>query len=356
MNLTLVVDRSGSMDIRSRLGTGEVARWRCSPSRCGPTTPSRWCAFEDTVDAGPAADAGRRQRGDPGCDRQPAARRQHQPGRGPRLRLRAGPVGVPSRRHQRRRALLRRRRQRRHHRPRRHRRDDRRAGPQRHPPGDGRLRHGQLQRPPDGAARRPGRRLLPLRRHLRGGRARLRRRADLAADAGRRRRAEPGGVRPGAGHVVPPGRLRQPRDGRRVVRGPQRRRRRARRRPPGDRALRGAAGRRRRARARQIGTATVRGSPPATRAPGSAEAPVLAADPEAAPSDSFALATAAADLAELVKLGGYDADHESDIRPGAPRRTPASAPASRRSWPVPCRARADLLALVDGCERGSRGY
>ena len=30
---------------------------------------------------------------------------------------------------------------------------------------------------------------------------------------------------------------------------------------------------------------------------------MLAADPEATPSDSFALATAAADLAELVKLG-----------------------------------------------------
>ncbi len=55
-------------------------------------------------------------------------------------------------------------------------------------------------------------------------------------------------VRPGARHVVPPGRLRQPGDGRRVVRGPRRRRRRARGRPPGHRALRGAAGRRRRAR------------------------------------------------------------------------------------------------------------
>ena len=40
-----------------------------------------------------------------------------------------------------------------------------------HPPRHRRLRHGQLQRPPDGAARRPGRRLLLLRRHVRRGRA-----------------------------------------------------------------------------------------------------------------------------------------------------------------------------------------
>ena len=58
-----------------------------------------------------------------------------------------------------------------------------------HPPRHRRLRHGQLQRPPDGAARRPGRRLLRLRRHVRGGRAAVRRRPH--ADADGRRRATP---------------------------------------------------------------------------------------------------------------------------------------------------------------------
>ena len=85
-----------------------------------------------------------------------------------------------------------------------------------HPPGHGRLRHGQLQRPPDGAARRPRRRLLLLRRHLRRGRAALRRPSSTTAlTPGRRRGPRPGGVRPGAGDVVPAGRLRQPGDRRR---------------------------------------------------------------------------------------------------------------------------------------------
>ena len=96
--------------------------------------------------------------------------------------------------------------------------------------------------------------------------------------------------------------------GRRVVRGPRGRRRRARGRPPRDGAVRGAAGRRASRPGTQIGTARLRWVSAATRAPGSAEAPVLAADPEVTPSDSFALATAAADLAELVKLGGYARD------------------------------------------------
>ena len=106
----------------------------------------------------------------------------------------------------------------------------------------------------------------------------------------------------------------------------------------------------------QIGTAKVLWVSAGTRAPGSAEAPVLAADPEAAPSDSFALATAAADLAELVKLGGYDADHESDNPTG---RTTSYAGIRTRVEALVARSvpgAADLLALVDGCERGSRGY
>ena len=72
--------------------------------------------------------------------------------------------------------------------------------------------------------------------------------ADHDTHPGRRRGADPGGVRPGAGHVVPPGRLRQPRDRRRGLRGPLRRRGRARCRSPRDRVVRGAARRRGRAR------------------------------------------------------------------------------------------------------------
>jgi hypothetical protein len=45
---------------------------------------------------------------------------------------------------------------------------------------------------------------------------------------------------------------------------------------------------------------------PGTNAPASASAPVLAADPEAPMSDSLALATAVADLAQITK--GYGAD------------------------------------------------
>ena len=69
-----------------------------------------------------------------------------------------------------------------------------------HPPRHRRLRHGQLQRPPDGAARRPGRRLLQLRRHVRGGRAAVRRgpHADaqvVADDAKAQVRFDPATVR-----------------------------------------------------------------------------------------------------------------------------------------------------------------
>ena len=64
------------------------------------------------------ADPGLRERARAGLGRRPLPARQHQPGRRSVAGLRAGPVGVPSRRHQRRGALLRRRGQRRHDRPR----------------------------------------------------------------------------------------------------------------------------------------------------------------------------------------------------------------------------------------------
>ena len=103
-----------------------------------------------------------------------------------------------------------------------------------------------------------------------------------------------------------------------------------------------------------IGTASLRWVSAATRAAGSAEAPVLAADPEATPSDSFALATAAADLAELVKLGGDEADQEGDGN----RATTYTALRGRIDGLVArgVPGATDLLALVDGCERGTPGY
>jgi Ca-activated chloride channel family protein len=55
-----------------------------------------------------------------------------------------------------------------------------------------------------------------------------------------------------------------------------------------------------------IGTAQVLWKTPGTNAPASASAPVLAADPEAPMSDSLALATAVADLAQIIKGYGVD--------------------------------------------------
>ncbi|HZB72510.1 MAG TPA: hypothetical protein VE395_10245, partial [Acidimicrobiales bacterium] len=55
-----------------------------------------------------------------------------------------------------------------------------------------------------------------------------------------------------------------------------------------------------------IGTAQVLWKTPGTNARASASAPVLAADPEAPMSDSLALATAVADLAQITKGYGVD--------------------------------------------------
>ena len=83
----------------------------------------------------------------------------------------------------------------------------------------------------------------------------------------------------------------------------------------------------------QIGVARLRWVSAATRAPGSAEAPVLAADPETTPSDDFALATAAADLAELVKRVTCRRTATSGPPPttrcgtGSPRSPSAACPA-----------------------------
>ena len=96
----------------------------------------------------------------------------------------------------------------------------------------------------------------------------------------------------------------------------------------------------------QIGVARLRWVSAATRAPGSAEAPVLAADPETTPSDDFALATAAADLAELVKLGDLPAYGDLRTTSYADVRDRVTALAERG---VP--GATDLLALVDGLER-----
>ena len=93
---------------------------------------------------------------------------------------------------ERRRARLRRRRQPGRHRPAGAHRRDHPGRRRRHPPRHRRLRDGQLQRSPDGAARRPRRRVLLLRRHVPRGRRAVRR--EPHTDTHRRRR---GGQDPG---------------------------------------------------------------------------------------------------------------------------------------------------------------
>ena len=165
---------------------------------------------------------------------------------------------------------------------------DRRGGPRRHPPGHRRLRHGQLQRPPDGAARRPGRRLLLLRRHLRGGRAALRRRAHQplvpVADEARTQVA----FDPERRHVVPPRRLREPGDGRR-------RTSRTSASTPASSAPGTTPPRSTRcgwprgsSRAPRSAPAEVRWTTPGSDEPAAASAQLYAADPEAPMSDSLA--------------------------------------------------------------------
>ena len=123
------------------------------------------------------------------------------------------------RRRQRRGARLRRRRQRRPHRPGLDRRQDRGGGRGRHPPGHRRLRHGQLQRPPDGAARRPAATAsTPTSTTYEEAERLFGDGADDDADPGRGRGPGPGHVRPGRGVVVPADRLRQPGDRRRRLR------------------------------------------------------------------------------------------------------------------------------------------
>ena len=241
-NITFVIDTSGSMDIRDRLGLVQVVAGparrhaaRRRHDRHRHLRRRRPPVLAPTEVARRRADHRRHRRARPG--------RQHEHGGRPAARLRAGPRRVRRRRPQRRRPRLRRRRQRRRHRPDRADRADHQGRRGGHPPRHRRLRDGQLQRPPDGAAGRPGRRLLRLRRHVRGGRAAVRRGPHADADRRRRRRQGPGRVRSRRRRVVPADRLREPDARRRGVPRRHRRRRRARPGPRRDRAVRGAPGR-----------------------------------------------------------------------------------------------------------------
>jgi Ca-activated chloride channel family protein len=98
----------------------------------------------------------------------------------------------------------------------------------------------------------------------------------------------------------------------------------------------------------RIGTAEVRWVSATSGTPGRAGAPIVAADPTARPSDSFALATAAADLAELVKLEAYASERPVTY---ASIRSRVAALVQRG---VP--GAGDLLTLVDGCEGGTRDW
>ncbi|UMG94073.1 von Willebrand factor type A domain-containing protein [Nocardioides sp. TF02-7] len=243
-NVTLVVDRSGSMDIRERLGLVQ-ASLAVLADRLDPDDTVAVVSFDDRGELLLPPTEVRDQDAIIGAIEELQPRRRHQPGGGAAARLPAGPEGLRPGGGQRRGPRLRRRRQHRPHRPGVDHRHHRRGGSRRHPPGHGGLRHGQLQRPPDGAARRPRRRVLRLCRHVPGGLLAVRHRAGHDADPGGRGRPGAGPVRPRPRDVVPAGRLRQPCPGRRRLHRRGRRRRRAGRRSPGDRALRGAAGQRR---------------------------------------------------------------------------------------------------------------
>ena len=155
VNVTLVVDRSGSMDIRNRLGLVQSSLALLADRLAGDDTVSV-VSFEDRArpileptpvrDTGKILDAIERAR----------AGRQHQP-RGRSAARATSRRGRPSTPTPSTSSCS---------------RSDGVAnvgdtgpgsitdtiaeeGARRHPPGDRRLRHGQLQRPPDGAARRP---------------------------------------------------------------------------------------------------------------------------------------------------------------------------------------------------------
>jgi Ca-activated chloride channel family protein len=102
----------------------------------------------------------------------------------------------------------------------------------------------------------------------------------------------------------------------------------------------------------QIGTARVRWLSAATRAEGIAEAPVLAADTEATPSDSFALATAAADLAELVKVGDQGESYAALNVASYDEISARVIGLAERGVP----GATDLLAIVDGMTGGPSDY
>ena len=209
--LTFVIDTSGSMAREDRLGLVKQAltflvdrlrprdtrrdRRRSAPtprsssSRPPPRTPTRILSAIDSLQPSGStnAEAGLR------LGYQLAVRR---PARG---------------RDQPRDPGLGRRRQPRQHRPRvdpRPRPPGRRAGdPARHR----RLRDGQLQRRPDGAARRQGRRLLRLRQPARRRPDPVRRAAHLHAGHRGARRQGAGRVQPRRRRGLPPRRLREPR-------------------------------------------------------------------------------------------------------------------------------------------------
>ena len=115
-NITFVIDTSGSMDIRDRLGLVQSSL----------ALLVQHLRDDDTIaivtygdDATPVlrTDDGRRRRAHHRRHRRARPGRQHEHGGRAAARLPAGPRGLRPRRAQRRRAGLRRRRQRRHHRP-----------------------------------------------------------------------------------------------------------------------------------------------------------------------------------------------------------------------------------------------
>ena len=241
--LTFVVDVSGSMS------GGEPAR----PGEEGPRPAAR--PAPSGRPGGPGglrlprlrgALSHERPRGDPRRHRPAGARGLDQRRGGPGPRVRPRPPGLPAGRDQPGDPVLGRRRQRRPHRPRVDPRPDRRRRPRRHRADHRRLRHGQLQRRADGAARRPRRRHVRLRRRPGRGAAGVRREPHRHPPDHRPGRQGAGRGRPGGDRPLPAARLREPGRGGREVPRRHGRRRRDRGGPHGDGALRGQAPRRHR--------------------------------------------------------------------------------------------------------------
>ena len=320
-SLTFVIDTSGSMARESRLELVKDSL-RILVDELGPDDRVAVVEFGQDARLVLEFDIGAREGPDPRRDRRAPTERLHEPRGGPAARLRAGPRVAHRERHRPGGPRLGRRRQRRAHRRRRDPAPHPRRRGGRHRAGQRRSRHGQLQRHPARAARRPGRRVLRLRQRHRRGPDALPRRPDLDPPDRRPRREGAGRIRSRPRRGLPARRVREPRHRRRLVHRSRRRRRGDRRRPHGDRALCPPP-----APGRQRGRPPRDGPPPLVR-------PGERADPGAGPGRAWRRPRP---LVRVVRRAlPLRRDRRGDRRGPARQPVRADAPTSRTScgWPT----------------------